>query len=190
VRWLYDFDMSGFRAINVDLHRVWLDPIFWLITCTATGWTQTLIALGLIYWKKARPYVLPLLLADFFAGLVIADGIKEVVHRDRPSNLAIALPHENLFGGNSFPSGHTSTAFGVAFILWMLTRRTERAWIGQVALGWALLVAISRIYEGVHWPTDVIAGMFAGLAGASMTYLLLNKLGRFPTNEPEPDVGS
>lgn len=174
MRWLYDFDMAGFKAINVDMHREWLTPpIFWLITSTALGWVQTIVALSLLFWKNARPYVLPLLLADLFAGFFIADGVKLFVHRQRPSNLDFALPQENEFGANSFPSGHTSTAFGIAFTLWLMTRKTERAWIGQAALGWAILVGISRVYEGVHWPTDVIGGAFAGLIGAATTMLVI-----------------
>ncbi|MFI5387102.1 MAG: phosphatase PAP2 family protein [Fimbriimonadales bacterium] len=180
MRWLYDLDMAGFKAVNVDMHRDWLTPIFWLITSTALGWVQTIIALSLLFWKKSRPYVLPLLLADLFAGFFLADGIKLMVHRQRPSNLAIALPQENEFGANSFPSGHASTAFGIAFTLWLLTRKTDLAWIGRGALGWAVLVGISRIYQGVHWPTDVIGGAFAGLVGAAGVILVLGPLGRWP----------
>jgi undecaprenyl-diphosphatase len=183
VQWLYDLDMNGFRAINVDMHRDWLDPIFLFITISALGGVQTIAALCLLFWKKARVYVLPLLLADLFAGACVADMIKLFVKRDRPSNLAIAIPHEQVFGDTSFPSGHTSTAFGVAFALFFMTRKTERSWMGQVALGWAVLVGISRIYEGVHWPTDVLGGAFAGLVGATGAFLLLSKLGRFPMYE-------
>lgn len=180
MRWLYDLDMNGFRAINVDMHRDWLDPIFWVITSTAIGWVQVLLALILLSWKSAKPYVLPLLLADLFSGFIMADGIKAFFYRDRPSNLSLAIVHEHVYGVSSFPSGHTSVAFGVAFTLWLTTRKTERAWIGQVGLGWAVLVAISRIYQGVHWPSDVIGGMFAGMIGSAGVKLLLSSLGRYP----------
>lgn len=192
MQWLYDLDATGFKSINVGLHRDWLDPIFWMITTTGLGWFQTVVALCLFPWKKARRYILPLLIGDLMAGFFIADVIKLFVHRERPSNLAYALPHEQLFGANSFPSGHTSTAFGVAFTLWLMTRKTERAWMGQFALLWAIVVGFSRIYEGVHWPTDVLAGAFAGLAGAAATYMILDPLGRFPKHieTEEVEVGS
>ncbi|HTQ09738.1 MAG TPA: phosphatase PAP2 family protein [Fimbriimonadaceae bacterium] len=175
MRWLYDFDMSGFRLIDVDLHREWLTPLFLALTFTALGWSQTILALCLLFWRKARPFVIPLLLGDLFAGFIIADGLKEVVRRQRPSNLSWAVVGQRLYGDNSFPSGHTATAFGVACTLWLLTRKTERAWIGHAALVWAVLVGISRVYLGVHWPTDVIAGAFAGLAGASGVMLVRPK---------------
>jgi|SRR5579862_3184831 len=186
--------MNAFRAINVDLHREWLDPLFWLITSSALGWVQTLLALLLLIWKNAREYVLPLLLADLIAGFFVADGIKLFVHRVRPSNLNFAIVQEGEYGANSFPSGHTSTAFGVAFTLWLMTRRTERAWMGQAAIFWAALVGFSRMYRGVHWPTDVFAGICAGAIGAACTALILTPSGRFPSyrqeQDQEPELGS
>ncbi|HWA83360.1 MAG TPA: phosphatase PAP2 family protein, partial [Fimbriimonadaceae bacterium] len=88
------------------------------------------------------------------------------------------------FGANSFPSGHTTTAFAIAFLLFLMTRKKECAWVGQVALGWAVLVGVSRVYRGVHWPTDVIGGAFAGLFSACLIYLLAG-LKKEPTAEDE-----
>ena len=178
MRWLYDFDMEGFRAIHVEMHRGWLDPIFWLLTGTGLGWVQFLLILPLLVWRSTRQYVLPLLLTLLVSGFIVADGLKLLIPRDRPSNLAIAVLQDEKDFAHSFPSGHSSTAFGLAFMLLLLTRKTERAWIGQVALGWALLVGLSRIYRGLHWPTDVIGGMFVGLFSAALVFFLLGGLGR------------
>jgi undecaprenyl-diphosphatase len=71
---------------------------------------------------------------------------------------------------NAFPSGHTAAAFGVATMLALLTRGTKYRRVGQVGLVWATLVGISRIYRGVHWPTDVLGGALAGGLGALIVY--------------------
>lgn len=189
---LWEFDQAAFRAIHIGLHRDWLDPVFWLITSTGLGWVQAALILVIplvvdlrhelnshtpwdavrACWRKAAYGVWPLLVTTAVSGLFFAQGVKRLIaSRDRPSLLSYAEPQEQIFS-NSFPSGHTSTSFAIAFMLFFLTFRTERSWIARYAFAWALLVGISRVYRGVHWPTDVIGGIFAGLISSSAVYLL------------------
>ncbi|MBC8066456.1 MAG: phosphatase PAP2 family protein [Chlorobia bacterium] len=188
---LWEFDQAAFRAIHIGLHRDWLDPIFWVITTTGLGWVQAVLVLLIplavdlrhelrshpffqalwACWKKTEYGVWPLLVTTAVSGLFFAQGVKRMIAaRDRPSLLNYAEPQEQIFS-NSFPSGHTSTSFAIAFMLLFLTWKTDRAWIGRYAFVWAFLVGISRIYRGVHWPTDVIGGIFAGLLSSSVVYL-------------------
>jgi len=197
---LWEFDNLLFRAIHHDFHRDWLDPVFWLITSTGLGWVQVvgiLLAPLLIdlrhelarksfpkavwsCWTRPSLLVLPLLLTVMVSGIFFAQGVKRLIaDRDRPSMLAYARPQEDIYSA-SFPSGHTSTAFAIAFMLLFLTWRTDRAWLGRYALVWASLVGISRIYRGVHWPTDVLAGVFAGLLSSTIVYLALSKSNTLP----------
>lgn len=190
---LWNWDQAIFRAIHVGLHREWLDPVFWLITTTGLGWVQALLILlvpliidlrhelrrrsffSAIWsvWKNPTFGVWPLLLTTAVSGLFFAQGVKRfIAARERPSLLNYANPQEDFFH-NSFPSGHTTTSFAVAFMLFFLTYRTDRAWLGRYALVWALLVGISRIYRGVHWPTDVLGGIFAGLLSSAAVYWLV-----------------
>jgi undecaprenyl-diphosphatase len=164
-------DMSVFRFVHVGLHESWLDPVFWFITSTALGEVQVPLILLFLIWKSTRKYVLPLLLVLFASGVPVAQGIKHLVDRDRPSNLAIAHPQENIFY-HSFPSGHSTTEFALGFLVLFMTWRTPRAWWGWLWVGWACLVGLSRIYRGVHWPTDVLGGMFCGLFSAALIFLL------------------
>jgi undecaprenyl-diphosphatase len=170
--------MNAFRVIHVDLHRDWLDPLFWVLTGTGLGWVEVLLILPLLRWKSTKYYVLPLLLTLLVSGFIMADGLKLLVPRDRPSNLAITVLQDERDFARSFPSGHTSTAFGLAFMLLLLTRKTERAWVGQAAIIWASLVGFSRVYRGLHWPTDVIGGIFVGLFSAALVYAVLGAMGK------------
>ena len=192
---LWQFDQSLFRTIHVDLHRDWLDPVFWLITSTGLGWVQALLVLVVpliidlrhqlrtlpigkaiwACWKNPAFAVWPLLLTTAVSGLFFAQGVKRLIAaRDRPSLLDWSTPQENIVS-NSFPSGHTTTAFAIAFMLSFLTWKSEYAWVGRSALIWALLVGISRIYRGVHWPTDVVGGIFAGLLSSSLVFIISSR---------------
>lgn len=70
--------------------------------------------------------------------------------------------------GSSFPSGHAAWFFALALVVWF----TNRRW-GWWLLGGATLMAIARVYVGVHWPLDVVAGAAIGLASAWFVHWLL-----------------
>ena len=73
----------------------------------------------------------------------------------------------------SFPSGHTSSAFTFALAITMVLKNK---WVGIGSFVFAFLMGISRIYVGVHYPTDVIAGAFVGLLYAVIGYFIFTKL--------------
>jgi undecaprenyl-diphosphatase len=180
---LWRFDQEAIRLIHVEGHRPWLDPFFFVVSSTGLGWVQILLILLLtVRWgnlrreptradpnQPGRPtkewsrfgLTIPLL-AGYVATGVVNAAIKQGIERERPSNLSWANPQETFFY-NSFSSGHTSTSFGVATVLWWLSRETPYAWVGRVGWVWAALVGFSRIYRGVHWPTDVVAGAAVGI---------------------------
>ena len=104
-----------------------------------------------------------------------AQLLKRALPRLRPSNLpdAIVAPDERIFH-NSFPSGHTTTAFALAFWVFLLTRGTRYRLWGYGALVLAGLVGLSRIYRGVHYPSDVLAGALIGVLWGAIAYFILN----------------
>lgn len=180
---IWRFDNQIFRAIDLGWRQAWLDPIFWALSYSGLGQVQAIALLSLLFFEKAKRFVLPLLVAESVAGFIFCDITKVLVPRDRPSNLFYAIHQEDLFG-KSFPSGHTSSSFGIAFMLLYMTRKTPHAWVGWLAIMWAAAVGLSRIYRGVHWPTDVLAGICMGLAGASTTYFLFNYFDWWRKEEP------
>lgn len=189
---LWALDQSLFRQIHLGWHRDWLDPVFFVISSTGLGWVQALLILSGLPWREAasrsparlrgsdwRPLVSPLLLAFGLASLINTGILKKAIPRDRPSNLPEAVPQETFYH-NSFPSGHTATSFAIAAMLVYLTWRTPRAWIGWTALTWATLVGLSRIYRGVHWPTDVLGAICVGVGCAALAAMILPR---------KPDAG-
>lgn len=112
MEWLRQFDLEGFRAIHIGLHRDWLDPVFWLFSTTGLGWLQVCLTLlaplmfsparrsGWLETAKARlrdPHFLvaPLLFVVVVCGIVLPQIPKQLIDRDRPSNLSWALPQED-----------------------------------------------------------------------------------------------
>ncbi len=133
---------------------------------------------------------------------VISNLIKVGVHRDRPDVLRLTG-----FAGSSFPSGHAtaSAACLAAFALLLTRTRSRRAkTIGAaIAVGVAVAVAASRVFLGVHWLTDVLAGLALGWAWFAVSSIAFGgRLLRFakpvqtaevaealdPTPAPEPLV--
>lgn len=175
MNWVYNFDLTAFRAINVDLHRSWLDPFFAFFSIYGLGGVIGASCLLFLLHKSTRHYVVPLLLTDAVSGWLVADGIKLLIYRDRPSNLSWAIVQEDIHL-QSFPSGHTTTAFALATMLMFLTWNTRYRYFGQMSYLVAALIGFSRIYRGVHWPTDVLAGICCGVGTACGLYLLFHRL--------------
>ena len=174
---LYEFDQTVFRAVHVALRSEWLTPIFWLLSYSGLGQVQALVALALLRWERTKHYTLPLLITIIFSGLMVAQLVKKLIPRERPSNLLVAIPQEEFFS-KSFPSGHTTTAFAFATMLLLMTWGSRNAKIGRWAMVWAFGVGASRVFRGVHWPTDALAGACAGVFSACLIYLVLRRLGR------------
>ncbi|MEU9161463.1 phosphatase PAP2 family protein [Streptomyces sp. NPDC048424] len=96
--------------------------------------------------------------------------------------------------GYAMPSGHTTTSAAVAVLLTAGVHRTVRGRARPLLLVapalWAATVGLSRVYLGMHWPTDVLAGWllvsaWAGLLGLSLVLLRRRKSGAVPSNESE-----
>jgi undecaprenyl-diphosphatase len=169
---IFAWDEATFRAIHLGWHSSAADTFFEFFSWLGLGHVQGILCLGFLFSPRTRGFVAPIITTILVSGLLIAQVAKQLIERDRPSLLDYAIPQEP-WKFDSFPSGHTSTSFAVATMLWLLTYRDDRLrFLGPLTFVLALLVGISRIYRGVHWPTDVVGGVFAGL----LSSLLVNWL--------------
>lgn len=147
-----------------------VDIFTFITTFTIGNWPGVLMAIGFFIWKKRY-----LALAIYSIGaIIITFGVKllqEQLARPRPfltvkDITALTTGVSNDFG---FPSGHTTMAF---FVAYYITNAIEMKWQLKLALYiLAALVAFSRIYLGVHYFLDTIAGVILGIAVARIAML-------------------
>lgn len=100
------------------------------------------------------------------AGWISSQFFKAVVERQRPNPAMLFDPLAPETGSNSFPSGHVALAVGLAWAFWFLLRRGPWSRVATLlAVAVPVVVASSRIYVGVHYPSDVVASFLAASAG-------------------------
>ena len=126
----------------------------------------------LLFGGRRRTVGLQIWLALIFSLILCNDILKNAVDRVRPCDLQPVfdlLVHRP--GDPSFPSGHTSASFAAAVVLW---RTRFPGWWAALAV--ACLVAFSRLYLYVHFPTDVLGGMVTGTLCALLAVFLWERL--------------
>ncbi|PYI37811.1 hypothetical protein CVS30_13480 [Arthrobacter psychrolactophilus] len=103
------------------------------------------------------------------AGWLSSQLFKVIVARQRPNPALLIDPLSPETGSTSFPSGHVALAVGLAWAFYFLLRKTHWARpVMVLAVVVPLVVAWSRIYVGVHYPSDVIASFLAASAGVML----------------------
>lgn len=148
----------------------------------------TLISLAvMIYFllKKQRASALFLAVA-IGGGIAISSLAKSGFSRPRPD----LVPHGVEVLTASFPSGHSMMSAVTYLTLGVMLARTEkdmrvRVFYVAVAAILSVLVGVSRVYLGVHWPSDVLAGWSLGAAWAFGVYLIARQMGRKGKIEPD-----
>ncbi|MEG0874148.1 MAG: phosphatase PAP2 family protein [Clostridiales bacterium] len=161
---------------NVVCH--WLTTIMQMFTNLGNSAIIWIVAIAaLLIFKKTRKYGFMAALALLINLLICNAILKPLIDRPRPFtkvaiDLLVAQP-----GPHSFPSGHTSSAFAVATVIFFWSK----PW-GVPALFIGALTAFSRMYFFLHYPTDILGGLIVGIgsafiAKALVEYYSKNKLG-------------
>lgn len=155
-----------------------LDP-FWIWVSKTSFYISFSIPLGLFLYSlryklpalKMRSYFIFL---SWAVSVIILNILKHAIDRPRPFRVLEGIEKLSAGGSPSFPSGHTLEAFTVisaVLLLFALPR-----WLNALLILWALMVAYSRIYLGVHYPSDVAAGIgLGGIIAASVTFFGKNR---------------
>jgi undecaprenyl-diphosphatase len=160
------------------------DPFVWLGTIGRLGlvWAAVALVVGAATGRGLRGSLLLALLTGLvaFAADSASFGVKDLVHRPRPFVSHPQIHPLYVVHSSSFPAGHAATAFAGATLLSYVAPRAAPA---LVAL--ALLIGFSRVYVGVHYPADVLAGAAIGAAVALAAIgLLVVVRRRFPRSSP------
>jgi undecaprenyl-diphosphatase len=155
-----DIGLLNWLNHNLIPHSV---PVLRLISYSTTFISITLVLIGILtsLVKKSK-----LLLKQFIVlasvlvlVAIISQGLKTFIYRDRPFTTHPFIEKLSEGGDSSFPSGHTIEVFAMAGALSLLFRKKE---IVIPVYLWAMLVAYSRMALGVHYPSDVLAGIIIG----------------------------
>jgi len=148
---------------------------------------MTLTAAGYLTLQR-KFYAMGLMLLAVFSGAIVSTVLKAWVGRPRPptgSELAEVFT-------SSFPSGHSMLSAIVYLVLGTMLARLEsrrliRWYFLAVAVSLTLLIGVSRVYLGVHYPSDVLGGWTAGLGWAVLWWLIAHWLQKRGTLEPTFD---
>ncbi|MCR4781169.1 MAG: phosphatase PAP2 family protein [Lachnospiraceae bacterium] len=153
------------------LHNPILDKVMIVITTFGKAgifWILLTLAM-LIFSKKPKKMAWTSMVALVLSVIVVNLILKNLVCRERPCwvdetvKMLVKVPKDF-----SFPSGHSSASFASAVSIF-LYRKKE----GIAALVLATLIAVSRLYLFVHWPTDVLVGSLLGIVEAIVAYFIV-----------------
>lgn len=156
---------EGFRwdaPIMLAIHQYsqpWVDTLFIGITNSAGKYLPLVVLAAVIFlWMRHKKLETISLVTSLTGAVTINAALKLIFSRPRPAVFP-PITVENSF---SFPSGHTMAAIAFyGFLAILLWQWHQRAWV-IVFGGWVLLVAFSRVYLGVHYPSDVLGALAVG----------------------------
>lgn len=124
-------------------------------------------AAGLIHHDKKMQKDAIYMAGGFLASAIVAQGMKRIIRRDRPFVTYNYIVKRDAGGGYSMPSGHTTAAFCTATSLSLLF---PKWYVIAPCYLYAASVGYARMYQGVHYPTDVLAGAVVGTGTAWLAY--------------------
>ena len=164
---LYQIDLSIFYFFNHTIAMGFLDKFFSILTDVHSWYITYILLIGILLikgGKKGRLAVLGIILAILVSDQ-FGDLIKHTLQRIRPCNaLDDVRKIIGCAGGYSFPSNHSVNNFTAAFFFYKLYPNLKIPLFIT-----ATLIALSRVYLGVHYPSDILGG---AIIGSAIGYLM------------------
>ena len=176
-RWITSLDLAVDNFIQQHWRSDFLDAVFGFITRLGDeGLIWIALAILLLCFKKTRKAGVVIGIAMILGALLGNGFLKNLFERPRPFRTEGGLPYPGIvkmpgIHSYSFPSGHTTSSFAAAVSLFLCNKK-----LGIPALVLAALIAFSRLYVYVHFPTDILGGFILGTACAILAYLLWTKV--------------
>lgn len=186
-------DRSLLTAINFDGPTGY--DFFWAMY--SDKWTWIPFMLVIVYcllrpgnWRHRLLMVGSVALLFVLSDFVVSSFIKNVICRPRPSHdpaVMDLLSYVNGYRGGAygFPSNHASNGFAAATFLALLLRNR---WVTLSAFLWAIGSCYSRMYLGVHYPSDILCGAMLGIVFAIIIFFLYKKAAKRLALPPYRDI--
>ena len=191
---LLHIDTEILLVIN-GWHAPWADTLMWIISAKATWIPLYLLLIGLLVWRYRQPaptpikwlqkvpacvvMILAIGLAVGAADFIASGILKDLVARPRPTRVpelegVLHLVNGYRSGRYGFVSSHAANTMACA-LLFSLIWRNKIATCGLML--WVAANCYSRMYLGVHYPLDILGGLFVGVMVALLGYYALSALG-------------
>ena len=189
---LLHIDTEILLAIN-GWHAPWADRLMWIVSAKTTWIPLYLLLVGLLVWRYRKPAltnvkwlqkvpacVVMIVVIGLAVGIAdfIASGIlKDLIARPRPTRVpelegVLHLVNGYKSGRYGFVSSHAANTMAVA-LLFSLIWRSKIATVGLML--WVAANCYSRMYLGVHYPTDILGGLIVGSLVAVVAYCMLRR---------------
>lgn len=162
--YLLQLDGNILLYIQDYIRQDWMTPFWKFITSLGnSGWFWLALSLLLVIPRRTRKIGITAIVAIAIGALITNVALKNLVARTRPyevvEGLRLLIERQHDY---SFPSGHTCASFAAAMVYY---RMGPKKW-GIPAIVLASLIAFSRLYVGVHYPSDVLGGLLIGIFAA------------------------
>lgn len=173
LQYIVELDGEILLFIQEFLRFEWLNPIVLFLTSLGDGGLIWIVLAALLLTQKKYQKAGVSMAVALLIGLLITNVLlKNQICRPRPYAAIPELQSLTTASGWSFPSGHSTSSIAAAAAMFPRTP----GWMGVSALILAVLICLSRLYVGVHYPTDVICGALVGVLAAFCAGKITEKL--------------
>lgn len=171
---LYNLDLSLFYFVNHSISHSFFDKFFVIMTtqeCWYITYAVLIFFLLTKFGARGRYFFFLLIIGIFLSDQISSHLIKELVNRIRPchslEDVRLLVPCGS---GKSFPSSHSVNNFALAVFLSYFFKKYKTYF--YILAG---IVALSRVYVGVHYPSDIIAGALIGFTFANLILIIFKR---------------